>query len=88
MKVAVVGATGSLGREATRQLLASGNGVVTITRTPAKAADLIALGAEVRRADLAEPESLGPAIRGTDAVVDDAGHRALIDAARSCVTSP
>ena len=100
MRVAVVGATGSLGREVTRQMLMTGHQVIAIARTPAKAADLEAIGAEVRHADLAEPASLGPAIRGADAVVaaahallgrgrnasavvDDAGHRALIDAAKS-----
>lgn len=97
--IAIVGATGVLGGELTRQLLASGEPVVAITRDASRARDLASLGAEVRVADLVDHASLAPAIRGVDAViaaahgllgrgrnasgsVDDAGHRALIDAAR------
>ena len=97
--IAIVGATGVLGRELARQLLASGERVVAITRDASRARDIASLGAEVRVADLVEHASLAPAIRGVDAVVaaahgllgrgrnasgsvDDAGHRALIDAAR------
>ena len=96
--IAIVGATGSLGREITARLLATGAPVVAITRVAGKAADLVSRGAEVRVADLTDRASLASAIRGADAVVaaahgllgrgryassrvDDAGHRALIDAA-------
>jgi uncharacterized protein YbjT (DUF2867 family) len=98
--VAVVGATGMLGRRVTRQLLANGNRVVAVTRDRARATDAASLGAEVRVADLTEPSSLAPACGGTEVVVsathamlgrgryrservDDAGQRALIDAARA-----
>jgi uncharacterized protein YbjT (DUF2867 family) len=67
--IAIVGATGSLGRELTRQLLASGHHVVAVTRNPAKAAALATLGAEVRHGDLADGPSLGRAIHGADVVV-------------------
>ena len=96
--IAIVGATGSLGGEVARRLLATGHRVVAVTRAPAKAAALQASGAEVRVADLTDGSSLRSALRGASAVfaaahsllgrgryrstsVDDAGHRALIDAA-------
>jgi uncharacterized protein YbjT (DUF2867 family) len=66
--IAVVGATGSLGRELSLRLLAGGHHVVAITREPARAAVLEKLGAEVRRADLADPGSLAGAILGADTV--------------------
>ncbi len=98
--VAVVGATGMLGRDVARQLLAGGHRVVGVTRDRARAADLASLGAEIRVADLTEPASLAAACRGVDIVVsaahamlgrgrytservDDAGQRALIDAAKA-----
>jgi uncharacterized protein YbjT (DUF2867 family) len=96
---AVVGATGMLGGDVARQILAGDHRVVAVTRDRRRAADLAALGAELRIADLTEPASLAAACRGVDVVVsaahamlgrgryrservDDAGHRALIDAAK------
>jgi uncharacterized protein YbjT (DUF2867 family) len=96
--IAVVGATGMLGREVARQALAAGHRVVAVTRDRTRAADLASLGAEVRVADLTDRASLAAACRGADVVVaaahamlgrgryrseqvDDAGHRALVDAA-------
>lgn len=98
--ILVVGASGFLGREAVRQLLANGRRVRAATRTQDKLADLKALGAEVVQADLVDPASLASACQGAAAVlvaahsltgvgkyasgfVDDAGHRALIDAAKA-----
>jgi uncharacterized protein YbjT (DUF2867 family) len=98
--IAIVGATGALGGDVARRLLAAGTPVVAITRNAAKATPLRELGAEVRVADLTAPRSLAEAVRGAEAVfaaahsllgrgkyisarVDDAGHRALVDAARA-----
>jgi uncharacterized protein YbjT (DUF2867 family) len=98
--VAVVGATGMLGRQVTRQLLVDGSRVVAVTRDRQRAADAASLGVEIRVADLTDPASLAAACRGSDVVVaaahamlgrgryrssrvDDAGHRALIDAAKA-----
>lgn len=98
--ILIVGATGVLGREAAKQLLAAGHAVRVMTRTPDKARDLAALDAEVIRGDLTDLASLANACAGAHAVlatahalqdmsrhrseqVDDAGHRALIDAAKA-----
>lgn len=67
-RVTIVGATGLLGREAARQLIAAGWAVTAVTRHPHRAADLVRLGAEVRKADLLHPTSLPAACRGSDAV--------------------
>lgn len=100
MKVLVVGATGVLGRQATRQLLAAGHHVRAMTRDSHKAQDLAEMGAEVIQGDLIDPASLQKACQGVEAVlasahqltgtgkytseaVDDAGHRALVDAAKA-----
>ena len=96
--IAIVGATGTLGGEIARRLLAANRPVIAITRTPARAAPLASLGAVVRAADLTDRASLDAALRDATAVcaaahallgrgksrsslVDDLGHRALIDAA-------
>lgn len=98
--ILVVGASGFLGREATKLLLDEGQQVRAMTRTPAKVEDLRKLGAEVIQGDLIDPPSLKRACQGIDRVlaaahsllgrgkyeskaVDDAGHRALIDAAKA-----
>lgn len=97
--ILIVGSTGTLGSRVTRQLLADGQRVRAMTRTPEKAADLKQLGAEAIRGDLIDSASLQRACQGADRVfvaahsilgngkyksefVDDAGHCALIDAAK------
>ena len=67
--IAVVGATGSLGRELATQLLAQGSAVVAVVRSPDKASDLRALGADVRAADLTDASSVARALEGVTAVV-------------------
>jgi NADH dehydrogenase len=96
--IAIIGATGALGSEVARRLLADGRRVAAVTRSPGKAAALASLGADVRVGDLTDRGSLDGALRNAEAVfsaahsllgrgrhvsqnVDDAGHRALIDAA-------
>jgi uncharacterized protein YbjT (DUF2867 family) len=69
MKILIVGSTGVLGRETTRQLLAAGHKVRAMTRDTSKAADLAAMGAEVVEGDLIDPVSLHNACRGIDAVL-------------------
>lgn len=90
MKIAVTGATGQLGRlliERLRGKLPAGD-IVALARSPAKAADL---GVEVREADYARPDTLGPALTGIDTLMLVSGsevgqraiqHRNLIDAAK------
>jgi uncharacterized protein YbjT (DUF2867 family) len=98
--VLVVGATGQLGGEIARRLLAEEHPVRALVRRGARHDDLRAAGAEIVYGDLKERDTLERACRGMAAVittansaakappdtpetVDDAGNRALIDAARA-----
>ncbi|HEY3583120.1 MAG TPA: NAD(P)H-binding protein, partial [Casimicrobiaceae bacterium] len=67
--ILVVGATGVLGREVTKRLLADGRAVRATTRDPERADDLRKLGAEVIHADLIDPPSLARACEGVEAVL-------------------
>ena len=69
MKVLIVGATGVEGSLTTKKLLAKGYAVRAMTRTPAKAAALAQLGAEVVQGDLRDVESLRRACAGVDKVL-------------------
>lgn len=66
--IAVTGATGHLGRIVVEKLLAKvpPRDVVALVRDPGKAADLAAAGVQVRVADYAKPETLGPALAGVE----------------------
>lgn len=66
--IAVTGATGQLGRLVITELLksVSANELVAVARTPDKAADLAALGVQVRRGDYTMPETLANALAGVD----------------------
>ncbi len=91
MTLAVTGATGQLGRLVIKELanFPSSKEVIALTRSPEKGADL---GAELRRFDYDEPDSLAPALAGVDTLLlisgSDIGrrvpqHEAVIDAAKS-----
>jgi len=67
--ILVVGGTGVLGREVTQRLLAEGESVRVLTRTPANAGDLRTAGAEVVAGDLTDPASLTGACRGVQQLV-------------------
>jgi NAD(P)H dehydrogenase (quinone) len=70
--IAVTGATGQLGRLVVAALLERGvaaQEIVAAVRSPERAADLAAQGVQVRHADYAQPETLGPALRGVDRVL-------------------
>ena len=62
--IAVIGATGYVGGLLARRLAEGGEEVVALARSPEKAEGLAAAGCEVRRADVLEPDSLGPALAG------------------------
>jgi len=63
----VTGASGQLGRRVVELLLdAKAGPVIATTRTPEKLAALAARGAEVRRADFADPASLRAAFAGAE----------------------
>jgi len=91
--IVVTGATGQLGRLVIEALLKtqSASEIVAAVRSPEKAADLAALGVQVRRADYNEPATLDAAFKGADKLLlissSELGqraiqHRAAIDAAR------
>ncbi len=69
MKILVTGATGKVGSRFVPRLLAKGYDVRILVRDAAKAADLVALGAEVVTGDLFDTGSLAPAVAGVDAVI-------------------
>jgi uncharacterized protein YbjT (DUF2867 family) len=64
--IAVLGCTGYIGGLLARNLAGSGETVAALARSPEKAADLAAAGCEVRRADVLEPDTLGPALEDVD----------------------
>ena len=65
----IVGGTGALGSAIARRLLAAGEPVRMMTRTPDKAAGLADDGAEVVQGDLLDRNSLAGACEGVDVVV-------------------
>jgi uncharacterized protein YbjT (DUF2867 family) len=62
--IAIAGATGYIGRLLARRLRAEGAGVRVLARDPQRAGELAALGCEVRRADVLDPDSLEQALEG------------------------
>jgi NAD(P)H dehydrogenase (quinone) len=92
MSLVITGASGNLGRRAAELLLeqTDASNVVLLTRNPDSLAEFAARGASVRRADFADPASLGAAFEGatrvllisTDVVGERVdGHAAAISAA-------
>jgi len=67
--ILIVGATGRLGSLVARRLLAQGQAVRALTRTPEKASDLKKLGTEVVQGDLRDPASLARACQGVEKVL-------------------
>ena len=72
MKVFVTGGTGFIGGHVVRQLCARGDEVVAWVRSPAKAANLAELGAELREGDLSDRAALAAGMAGCDAVIHGA----------------
>jgi NAD(P)H dehydrogenase (quinone) len=88
----ITGATGQLGRLVIEQLLevVPAAEIVAAVRNPAKAADLQALGVQVRHADYSQPTTLDSAFAGAEKILlisssevgqRQAQHQAVIDAA-------
>ncbi|MEU9407295.1 SDR family oxidoreductase [Streptomyces sp. NPDC048281] len=69
MRVFVTGASGHIGSAVVPELLRAGHEVVGLARSEESAAAVKALGAEVRRGDLADPDGLRSAAADADAVV-------------------
>ena len=93
--IAVTGATGKLGRLVIAGLLQKvpASEIIAAVRTPEKAADLAALGVQVREADYDKPATLASALAGADTLLlisgNDLGadrvaqHPSVLDAAKS-----
>jgi uncharacterized protein YbjT (DUF2867 family) len=64
--IAVFGATGQTGSEVTRQLAARGVPTRALVRDRQKARVLEGLGVDIVQADLEQPETLEPALRGAE----------------------
>ena len=70
MRVFVTGATGFIGTELVKELIAAGHEVRGLTRSDAGVEQLKAAGAEVHRGDLRDLDSLRSGATGMDAVVN------------------
>jgi nucleoside-diphosphate-sugar epimerase len=70
MRVFVTGATGFIGTELVKELIAAGHQVRGLTRSDAGVEQLKAVGAEVLRGDLQDLDSLRSGATGMDAVVN------------------
>lgn len=66
MTFLIAGATGTVGREIVRQLIAAGHPVRALTRDPERARGALPHGAEAVRGDLTDPESLVPHLSGVE----------------------
>ena len=69
MRVAVVGASGVIGRHLVPRLIERGHQVIAVVRDAGRAQALAAAGAELRVADILDAASLAPAVAGCDAAV-------------------
>ncbi|RZS34018.1 nucleoside-diphosphate-sugar epimerase [Herbihabitans rhizosphaerae] len=70
MRVLLIGSTGVLGREAVPRLAAAGHQVTGLARNDGRVPAVRALGIEPVVADVFDPDSLLPAMRGQDAVLN------------------
>jgi len=73
VKYFVTGATGFIGGQVARQLVAAGHSVVALARDPQKASDLQTLGVTVAPGDVTDKPTLREPMRGVDGVFHLAG---------------
>lgn len=79
MRVFVTGATGWIGTAVVAELRAAGHDVLGMAHSDAGAEKLKALGVEVHRADLRDPEALIRGVQATDATIHLAFHMDFSD---------
>ena len=70
MKILIVGATGTLGRQVARHAIDEGYEVRCLVRSSKRAAFLKEWGAELVRGDLCYPDTLETAVTGVDSIID------------------
>lgn len=75
MKIAIVGGTGTLGRQIARRALDEGHQVRCLIRNYGRAGFLKEWGAELVQGNLCQPQTLPPFLEGVDAVIDAATTR-------------
>jgi uncharacterized protein YbjT (DUF2867 family) len=76
MKILIVGATGTLGRQIARHALDKDYKVRCLVRNLAKASFLKEWGADTVKGDICKPQTLPKALEGIDAIIDAATARA------------
>ncbi|BAQ61757.1 putative chaperon-like protein Ycf39 for quinone binding in Photosystem II [Geminocystis sp. NIES-3708] len=76
MKILVVGATGTLGRQIVRHAIDKDYQVRCLVRNNAKASFLKEWGAELVKGDICKPQTLISALEGVDIIIDAATARA------------
>lgn len=75
MRILLVGATGTLGRQVARYALDQGYEVRCLVRSLSRASFLAEWGAEIVKGDICKPETISPLLEEVDAVIDAATTR-------------
>lgn len=74
MRIAIIGASGMLGRHTVQAAVAAGHGVVAIGRSAKSLGPLTQAGIETRLGDMSDGRSLAQALQGVEAVINCAGY--------------